>query len=123
MLPFQPMNMGGSSYIPRPPGISDKHTVVSVKNLRDDMCFKWTVPSALFLISTHANCLSNYVPHENAIDCTSLRIPVDPKLFSYFERDNPTIAIHCIAYNESCECFSTFCPTCTCALTKSVYSC
>jgi len=74
-------------------------------------CFMWAVLSALFPTSTHADRLSNYLHHENAIDCSSLRFPLDPKQFLLFERDNFTIAIHCLAYNKFSECFSIFYPS------------
>ena len=60
-----------------------------MKNLHDNMCFKWAILSALFPASQHADCLSKYVSHKNYIDCSSLQFPVDPKQFSDFERDNP----------------------------------
>jgi len=46
MVPFNPLGGGGSSYIPTPRWIANKHAVVNVKNLNDDMCFKCAVLSA-----------------------------------------------------------------------------
>ena len=39
MVSFRPLY--GSSYIPTPHRISNKHAVVNVKNPHDGMCFKW----------------------------------------------------------------------------------
>jgi len=69
-------------------------------------CFKWVMLSALFPASAHADRLSNHVPQENAIVCSSLRFPVNPKHFPLFERNNPIIAIHCLAYDDFSECLS-----------------
>ena len=106
MISFNPLGVGGSSYIPMPCRIANKHAVVNVKNLRDDMCFKWAVLSALFPATHHADRLSKYIPHKNAINCSSLQFPIDPKQFSVFEHDNPEIALHCLAHDEENKCFS-----------------
>jgi len=37
MVLFNPLGTGGSSYIPMPRQISNKHAVVNVKNLSDDL--------------------------------------------------------------------------------------
>ena len=37
MVPFHPLNVGGSPYIPTPHRITGKHAVINVKNLRDDV--------------------------------------------------------------------------------------
>jgi len=39
-------------------------------------------------------------------DCSALNFPVDPKQFSDFERDNPNIALHCLAHDEENKSFS-----------------
>jgi len=70
------------------------------------MCFKWAVLSALFPVKINPHRLSNYIMSENAIDCSSLHFPVDPKQFSDFERDNPDIALHCLAIDEEKKSFS-----------------
>ena len=106
MVPFNPLGMGGSSYSPMPRRIANKHAVVNVKILCDDMCFKWAMLSALFPATHHADRLLKYVSHKNAIDCSSLQFTVDPKQFSVFERDNPDIALHCLVQDDENKCFS-----------------
>ena len=107
MVPFNPLTGGGgSSYIPTPRRIANKHAVVNVKNLHDDMCFKWAILSALFPATQHADRLLKYVSHKNDIDCSALNFPVDPKQFSDFEHDNPDIALHCLAHDEENKSFS-----------------
>jgi len=81
MVPFNLLG-GGGSYIPMPRHIANKHVVVNVKNLNDDMCFMCAILSALFPTTQHADRLSKYVSHKNNINCSSLLFPVDPKQFS-----------------------------------------
>jgi len=125
MVPFNPLTGGGgSSYIPTPRWIANKHAVVNVKNLHDNMCFMWAVLSALFPVKKDPNRLSKYVSHKNDIDCSSLQFPVDPKQFSDIERDNPDIALHWhTTRRTSLSRYYTFRHTCICIRNKSVYSC
>jgi len=60
----------------------------------------------MYPASSHADQLSNYVPYENAIDCSSLIFSVHPKHFSLFERDNPSIALHCLTYDALSKSFT-----------------
>ena len=107
MVPSNPLTGGGgSSYIPMPRQIANKHTVVNAKNLHNDRCFKWAVLSALFPATKHADRLSKYVSHKNDIDCSSLQFSLDPKQFSVFECDNPDIALHYLAHDEENKSFS-----------------
>jgi len=109
MVPFNPLTGGGgSSYIPTPRRIANKHAAVNVKNLHDDMCFKWAILSALFPATQHADRLSKYVSNKNDIDCSALHFPVDTKQFSDFERDNPGIALYCLAHDEENKSFSIY---------------
>jgi len=103
MVPFNPLGSGGSSYIPTPRRIANKHAAVNVKIIPDDTCFKWAV---LFPATQHADRRSKYISHKNDIDCSSLQFPVDPKQFSVFERDNPDIALHCLAHDKENKSFS-----------------
>jgi len=103
---FRPL--GGSSYVPTPRWLYRKHgkrAVINVKNKSED-CFKWAVISAPFPVATHSDQLWSYSHHENAIDCRRLKFPVEPNQITVFEEDNPTIAVHCLAYNEENKSFS-----------------
>jgi len=97
-VPFQPFAVG-RSYMPTPSWLAKKGAVINVKNYQDDQCFKWAVLSAQYPAESHVDRLGNYLRYENAIDCSSLTFPVQPKQFSLFERDNPTIALHCLTYD------------------------
>ena len=86
---------GGSSYIPTPKSIVRKRVVVNVKSYGMD-CFL----SALYPVRRNANQLSSYVRHRDTIDCSELLFPLHPSQIKIFERNNPTIAIHCLALND-----------------------
>jgi len=51
---------------------------------------------------SHSKCVS----HKNAINCSSLQFPVEPKQFSVFEHDNPDIALHCLAIDKQNKTFA-----------------
>ena len=104
-VPFQPF-ADGSSYIPTPAWLAKKRAVVNVKNVYDNECFKWPVLSALYPAESHVDRLTNYLLYEKKADCSSLTFPVQPKQFSLFERDNPSIALHCLTYDVSKNSFS-----------------
>ena len=101
---FRPLD-GGSSYIPTPAWLSRKHAVINVKNYHSD-CFKWAIISALFPVNKNSDLLSSYAQHENAIDCNGLKFPVEPNQIPLFERNNQSIAVHCLAYDETKKSFS-----------------
>jgi len=104
-VPFQPFARG-SSYIPTPSWLAKKGAVINVKNSQDDQCFKWAILSAMFPAAAASDRLTNYLPYENVLDCISLTFPVRPNQFSLFERDNPSIALHCLTYDTSDKSFT-----------------
>ena len=95
---FLPLG-GGSSYIPTPKFIAKKRAVINVKSQGVD-CFRWAVLAALYPARRNANRLSSYVRHRDAIDCSGLSFPLHPSQIKIFERNNPLIAIHCLALND-----------------------
>ena len=103
-VPFLPL--GGGSYIPTPTHIAYKMAVINVKTYERNDCFRWAILSALYPAREHSDRLSSYARHEHAIDCSGLTFPTHPSQIKIFERNNPTIAIHCIAYNDKKDSFS-----------------
>jgi len=89
---FLPLG-GGSSYIPTP-------------KLHGTDCFHWAILSALDPARRNANRLSSYIHHRDAIDCSELLYPVHPSQIKIFERNNPLIAIHCLALNDKKNSYS-----------------
>ena len=103
-VPFRPL--GGSSYVQTPPWLYRRHAVINVNNSKSQDCFRWAIISALFPAAKHSECLSSYVQYENSIDCRDLQFPVTPNQIPVFERNNPTIAIHCLSYDTEKKSFS-----------------
>jgi len=106
LVPFLPLG-GGSSYIPTPEWLAAKKACINVKVYGDRQdCFKFAVLSALFPVKEHSDRMTSYLQHENAIDCSGLKFPVAPEKIHIFERNNPSIAIHCLAYNAESDSFT-----------------
>jgi len=104
-VPFRPLG-GGSSYIETPDWLLKKNAVVNVKNYQSEDCFKWAIISAMFPASTNVDHISSYRRYENAVDCTGLNYPVQPNQIPVFEQNNPTIAVHCLGYDDEKDSFS-----------------
>ena len=103
-VPFRPL--GGSSCVQTPPWLYRRHAVINVNNSKSQDCFRWAIISALFPAAKHSERLSSYVQYENSIDCRDLQFPVTPNQIPVFERNNPTIAIHCLSYDTEKKSFS-----------------
>jgi len=96
--------LGGSSYIPTPAWLRTKHCVVNVKN-DDDKCFVWAVLSALFPAKIHLERPRHYLQYEDNVDVTGLTFPLSPNKISVFENNDPSIAVHCLSYNQDTNSF------------------
>ncbi|KAL4084177.1 hypothetical protein QTP88_028010 [Uroleucon formosanum] len=57
----------GSSYIPLPEHIQNKHAIINVKN-KDDKCFLWAILSALHHVEKDGQKVTKYIPFENEFD-------------------------------------------------------
>ena len=79
--------------------------MINVKN-HDNRCFIWAILSSLYPASSHSDRLSNYLPYEHSLDITGLEFPMAPNKINIFERNNPSIAVHCLAYESETKSFS-----------------
>ena len=77
-----------------------------MKNYDDERCFQWAILSALFPAKCHSDRLSNYLPYKDSIDVSGLPFPLHPTKITLFEKKNPTIAVHCLAYDSESKGFS-----------------
>jgi len=93
------------SFITTPKWLRGKHAVINVKN-SDDRCFIWSILAALYPAKKNSDRLSNYLPYEHCLDTTGLEFPMAPNKIHVFERHNPTIAVHCLAYDSESKSFS-----------------
>jgi hypothetical protein len=85
--------MTGSSYIPTPKVLVDKHALVNVFN-QDDMCFAWAVLSALHPASHNTESVTNYRRYSHSLDLTGIKLPSPINQVGRFEKNNLTLSIN-----------------------------
>jgi hypothetical protein len=90
----------GSSYIPTPSIIANKHAVVNVKNFNDNLCFVWSVLAQLHPAEHNPDRLTNYERYLGEINVNGLEFPLSVKHIPKFESLNPTIRITVLAFDE-----------------------
>jgi len=66
---FRPLH--GSSYIPTPKRILDKHCTVNVKN-QDQKCIVWSALASLYPASDNVSKPYKYFPYEHSLNTTNL---------------------------------------------------
>jgi len=59
--------LSGTSYIPTPSRIANKHAVINVQN-RDDRCFQWAVLSCLYPAENNPHRVSNYEQYQDTLN-------------------------------------------------------
>lgn len=87
------VRFSGTSYLPLPKSITNKHAVVNVKN-DDNQCFKWAVLSALHPAKDHSDRVNNYERFKNELNFENIQFPVTLNDISVFENQNPNISIN-----------------------------
>lgn len=87
------VQFSGTSYLPLPRSIKNKHAIINVKN-NDNQCFKWAVLSALHPAVDHSDRISKYERFKNELNFNNINFPVSLKDISSFEQQNPDISIH-----------------------------
>lgn len=97
---YDPLN--ASSHIPTPPHLRSKNAIVNVKNSRDEMCFKWSILSALYhdKIKNNAQKLYHYKNLKHNLNFDGIDFPVCIKDIDKFENQNLSISINVYYYDE-----------------------
>jgi hypothetical protein len=90
----------GSSYIRTPSLIENRHAVVNVKNLNDNLCFVWSVLAHLHPAEHNPARVTNYEQYLHEINVTGLEFPLSIRHIPKFESLNPTICITVLAFDE-----------------------
>jgi hypothetical protein len=90
----------GSSYIPTPSKIVNKHAVVNVKNFNDNLCFVWSVLAYLHPAEHNTDQLTNYEQYLDEIYVKDLEFPLSVKHIPKVESLNPTIRITVLTFDE-----------------------
>ncbi|KAJ8911385.1 hypothetical protein NQ315_013520 [Exocentrus adspersus] len=82
------MGNGISSFIRLPEKIAQKHACVNVKNYNDDLCFLWSIISALYPVNLHVDRTASY-PHPTTVfNLDGLEFPMQISSISKFEKLN-----------------------------------
>ena len=97
MADYTPLH--GSSYLELHPSIKKKKAVINVKN-EDQQCFKWSVLAALHPQEENPHRVSKYQPHQDELDFSGIDFPVTVDDISKFEKQNPSISISVIGYEQ-----------------------
>lgn len=87
------VRFSGTSYLPLPKSITNKHAVVNVKN-DDNQCFRWAVLSALHPVKDNSERLSKYERFKNELNFENIQFPITLNDISVFENQNPNISIN-----------------------------
>jgi len=98
---FRPLH--GSSYIPTPKQIADKHCTINVKN-RDQKCFVWSVLASLYPANDNVSKPCKYFPYEQSLDTTDLNFPLSVKDIPKFENLNPSISVNVLSLDDKDVC-------------------
>src|SRR5437868_6150443 len=98
----------GSSYIPLPSELKNKHAIVNVQN-QDEKCFVWAVLASLYPVQKNSNRVSKYEQHLAELDIDGFEFPIKKHQIKSFEKKN-NISINVFGWDSSekdkpCELF------------------
>jgi len=93
----------GSTYIPTPQWLANKHCAVNVKH-EGVRCFVYAILSALHPAADHPDRISNYRKYENTLNVTGLTFPLAVRDVPKFEALNPDTSVNvlCEVDDEGC---------------------
>lgn len=96
---YQPLD--GSSYVATPKDLNAKKAIINVMNLRDEMCFKWAILSALHPAKTNPHRLQNYIKYKDELNFDGIEFPVNLKDIDKFTKQNEDISINVYYFDDS----------------------
>ena len=90
----------GETYIPLPKELANKNAIINIQN-KDNKCFLWCVLRALNLKGGHPERLDNeLMGKKNTLNMEGIDYPVSLKDLNNFEKQNTTISITVLGYEE-----------------------
>ena len=96
---YEPLK--GNSYIPLPPKLAQKKAIINMKN-EDNKCFTWSVLRALNPRERDNERIDKCLKKkEDSLNMKGIAYPVQLNAIDKFERQNPTISINVLGYEES----------------------
>ena len=87
---YNPLGIGGSSYIKLPPKVASTKAVINMKN-QDERCFKWAVMRALNMVDVHPERITPLLREQaEKLDWGAIKFPTEPGKcgIDQFERTN-----------------------------------
>jgi hypothetical protein len=85
--------LSGSSYIPLPSAIVNRHAVINPQNI-DSQCFKWAILAKHVLDNSGTRVGLNYLNEEYRYDFSALSAPTPISEIEIFERCNPGTSVN-----------------------------
>ncbi|XP_031637534.1 uncharacterized protein LOC116349972 [Contarinia nasturtii] len=90
----------GSSYIQTPKKLRYKNAIINVQNQHDEMCFKWSILSALHPVAIKPERIRQYYQYENELNFDGIDFPVRLNQIGKFVEQNDTISINVYYYDD-----------------------
>lgn len=92
--------LGGSSYMPLPDEIANKHACINVQNFHDNECFRWSI-LARYVEGRNPQRLDNrYFASNKQFNFDNLTYPVSLDQITKFEKQNPGVSVNVYGLNE-----------------------
>ena len=90
----------GETWIPLPKGLANKNAIIKMKN-KDNKCFLWCVLRALNSKDSHPERIDKELKEkENTLNMEGIEYPVSLKDINKIEKQNQTISITVLGYDE-----------------------
>ena len=91
----------GETWIPLPKELANKKAIINIQNFKDNKCFLWCVLRALNPKNDNAVRVDKELKSkENTLNMEGIEYPVTLKDLNKFEKQNPTISITVLGYEE-----------------------
>ena len=79
----------GSAYIPLPVKLANKKAVINMKNMEDEMCFKWCIARAANMVESHPERITPKLREQaEEFDWTDCKFPMALDKIKFFEKRN-----------------------------------
>ena len=89
----------GSAYIPLPVKLANKKAVINMKNMEDEMCFKWCIARAANMVESHPERITPKLREQaEEFDWTDCKFPMALDKIKFFEKRN-NISVNVYEWN------------------------
>jgi len=106
---YRPLQGSGpdsnGTYIVTPKFIQNKKCTINIQN-SDDLCFAWSVLAAIYPPKNHPDSVYSYSKYIGVLNLHGLQFPLQLKDISKFERQNLTIFVNVLYWDEESRSFT-----------------